>query len=77
MGYDHIPLCQSASNLFTIIIPWVKYYYNHLLMGIANSPDILQQKINDLFHIFEFSRAYMDELLTLKKGDWTDNAHKL
>ena len=29
-------------------------------MGVANSPEILQQKMNDLFQGFEFIRAYID-----------------
>ena len=36
-------------------------------MGFANSSDIFQQKMNDLFQGFEFIRAYMDDLLILKK----------
>ena len=71
----HIRLSENASNLF--ILPWVKYQYKRLPMGVANLPDIFQQKINDLFHIFEFIRAYIDGLLVLTKGHWTDHVHKL
>ena len=46
-------------------------------MGVANSPDILQNKMNYLFHVFEFIRAYIDDLLVLTKEDWTDNVEKL
>ena len=38
-------------------------------MGVANLPDILQQKMNELFHGFEFIRAYIDDILILTKGD--------
>ena len=34
-------------------------------MVIANSPDIFQQKMNYLFHGFEFIRAYKYDLLVL------------
>ena len=27
--------------------------------------------MNDLFHGFEFIRVYVDDILVLKKGDWT------
>ena len=37
--------------------PVEKYRYKHLTMRVANSPDIFQQKMNDLFHGFEFIRA--------------------
>ena len=46
-------------------------------MGFANSPDIFEQKMNDLFHGFEFIRAYIDDLLILTKGDWADHLQKL
>ena len=41
MGYYHILLSENAINLCTIIIPWGKYRYNRLIMGVANSPEIL------------------------------------
>ena len=42
MGYYHILLSKNASNLCTIIIPWGKYQYQNLPMGVANSPEIFQ-----------------------------------
>ena len=46
-------------------------------MGVANSPDIFQQKMKTLFHVFEFICAYMDDILILTKGDCTDHVQKL
>ena len=57
--------------------PVRKYWYKRLPMGVANPPNILQQKMNDLFHGFEFIHACIDELLILTKGDWTYHAQKL
>ena len=59
------------------IIPWGKYCYKRLPIGASNSPDILQQKMNDLFQKIEFISEYIYELLILTKGDWTDNLQKL
>ena len=36
-----------------------KYCYKRLPIGVANSPEILQHKMNDLFHGFEFIHAYI------------------
>ena len=36
-----------------------------------------QHKMNDLFHGFEFIRAYMDELFVLIKRYWTNRVRKL
>ena len=46
-------------------------------MGVANSPENFQQNINNLFHGFEFIRAYMDDLLILTREDWADFIQKL
>ena len=52
MGYYHIRLRKTVSNLFKTILLWVNYCYKHLPMGIAISPEIFQQKMNYLFHGF-------------------------
>ena len=36
MGYYHIRLSKNVSNLYTIIIPWGKYRYKRLPMGVTN-----------------------------------------
>jgi hypothetical protein len=42
MGYYHIPLDEHSQKLCTTILPWGKYQYKRLPMGIVNSPDIFQ-----------------------------------
>ena len=54
-----------------------KYRYKRLPMGVANSQEMFQQKINNIYHGFEFIRAYMYELLIITKKDWTDHVQKL
>ena len=46
-------------------------------MGVSNSPENCQQKMNGLFHVFEFIRAYIYELLFLTKEYWIDYVQKL
>ena len=77
VGYYHIRLSKNISNLCTIILPWGKYSYKRLTIVFANSPEIFQQKMNDLFHRFEFIRAYIDDIFILTKGDWTYHVQKL
>jgi hypothetical protein len=50
MGYYHIPLDDESAWLCTTILPWGKYQYQKLPMGIKNSPDIFQSIMNDIFH---------------------------
>jgi hypothetical protein len=37
MGYYHIKLDVDAQKLFTMVLPWVKYKYKRLPMGIKIS----------------------------------------
>ena len=60
MGYYHIQLTEDAINFCTIIIPWVKFCHKSIPMGVRNSPDTFQQKMNDLFQGFEFICAYIN-----------------
>ena len=53
IGYYQIQPSKSTSKLCMITPPWEKYCYKRLPMGVANSPDIFQQKIKYLFHGFK------------------------
>ena len=65
MGYYHIKLTPFSSNLCTIILPWGKYRYLRLPMGLKNSPDIFQEKMSSLMAGLEFVRTYIDDLLII------------
>ena len=77
MGYYHIELCPQSKRLCTIVLPWGKYEYQKLPMGLCNSPDIFQEKMNELFAGFEYVRAYIDDLLCISNGTYEDHLIKL
>ena len=77
MGYYHMSIIKEASNLFTIILTWGNYKYKYLPMGVCNSPDIFQEKMNEMIPRIEFIRACIDDLLIITKGNWYDNLNKL
>ena len=54
MSYYRISISKHTINLCTIILPWVKYRYKHLPMGVSDPPDIFQEKTKEMFHGFEF-----------------------
>ena len=54
MGYYHIELSPDSKKLCTIVLPWGKYEYNRLPMGLSNSPDIFQEKMSTLMDGLEF-----------------------
>ena len=70
MGCYHIKLTPTSSSLCTIVLPWGKYEYLKLPIGLCNCPHIFQEKMGDLFADLELVRAYTDNLLILTKGDW-------
>ena len=77
MGFYHIELTPNLSALCMIVLPWGKYEYLKLPMGLSNSPDVFQEKMGDLFADLENVQAYIDDLLVLTKGSWEDHLAKL
>ena len=62
-------------SLIQNILPGYIWFCIHV--GVANSPDIFQQKMNYLFNEFKFICAYLYSLLVLAKGDCTYHVKKL
>jgi len=77
MGYYHIRLDNFSKSLCTLILPWGKYEMQVLPMGLSNSPDIFQEKMNKLLHDLEFVRAYIDDLLIVTNETFQDHLDKL
>ena len=77
MGYYHIELCPESKKLCTIVLPWGKYQYQKLPMGLSNSPDIFQEKMNELFNDLEYVRTYIDDLLIISNGSLEDHLQKV
>ena len=77
MGYYHIPLDEESSKLCTTVLPWGKYRYLRLPMGIMNSPDIFQAIISDIMSGLEFVRAYIDDILIISNGTYEDHLAKV
>ncbi len=77
MGYYHIELSPDSKKLCTIVLPFGKYEYQRLPMGLCNSPDIFQEKMSELFTGLEFVRAYIDDLLAITNGTFDDHLEKL
>ena len=46
-------------------------------MGLCNSPDIFQEKLNELFNDLEYVRAYIDDLLIISYSSFEDQQKKI
>ena len=77
MGYYTIRLDPDAQKICAIILPWGKYSYQHLPMGIAGSPDFFQEKMAGLMRALEYVRTYIDNLLIITKGTYDDHLQKM
>ena len=77
MGYYTIRLDGDAQKICTIILPWGKYSYLRLPMGLANAPGIFQEKMAGLTEHLDFVKAYIDDLLCITKGSFEDHLSKL
>jgi hypothetical protein len=73
MGYYHIVLPPYASSLCSVVLPWGKYEYLRLPMGLCNSPDIFQEIISELMYDLEFTRSYLDDLLMVSKHSFENH----
>ena len=77
MGYFTIRLDPDSQKICTIILPWGKYSYLRLPMGVSGSPDIFQEKMSDLIRALHYVRTYIDDLLVISNGTFEDDLSKL
>jgi hypothetical protein len=75
MGFWTILLDEFSQRLCMIILPWGKYCYLHLPMGLACSPDIFQEKMSELFIDMTFVIVYQDDKLLLTSGSFDDHLY--
>jgi hypothetical protein len=61
MGYAHIPLDLEAQKLCTIILPWGKYQYKRLPMGVETSPDLFRRIMYKLVGDIPNIQVYLDQ----------------
>ena len=73
MGFWAIRLSPRAQRLCTIVLPWGKYAYLRLPMGLSCSPDIYQEKISSIFIDLPEVVVYIDDILIITKGSFQDH----
>ena len=70
MGYYTIRLDPDAQKICTIILPWGKYSYLRLPMGVSGSPDFFQERMTGLMASLEYIRVYIDDLLIITRDSY-------
>ncbi len=77
MGYYHIPIDEESQKLCSTVLPWGKYQYKRLPMGMANAPDIFQKVMTDVLGDLDFVLIYIDDILITSDGTYEDHMEKL
>ena len=60
-----------------VVLPWGKFIYLRLPMGLCNIPDIFQKKMSELMESLEFCRAYINDLLIISRKNFEQHLEHL
>jgi Reverse transcriptase (RNA-dependent DNA polymerase) len=77
MGFWTIELDEASRSLTTVILPWGKYSYQRLAMGLSVSPDIYQEKMSSLFTDMENVICFIDDIALITNGSFTSHLRQL
>ncbi|MGH7974341.1 MAG: reverse transcriptase family protein, partial [bacterium] len=77
IGYFHIELDSFSSDLCTIVVPWGKYRFKRLPLGIHPAVDIFQAIIQVLFQDFDKVRTFLDDLKLCTNDTFNDHLQQL
>jgi hypothetical protein len=77
MGHCHIELSDTSKEPCAITTQWGEHEHQRPPMGPCNSPDIFQEKMNDLLDGLDTARVCIDDILHVTKGSWEDQLEGL
>ena len=68
MRFYHVPLDREASYVCTTVLPFGKYRYLRLPMGLSISPELFQGVLDRLLGDLPFVIVWIDDILIKTKG---------
>ena len=77
IGYHTIRLGEKSKDITTIVTAFGKFQYTVLLIEMVTSGDIFQAKVKELLGDIKGVKAYIDNILVLNKGTFSDHAEQL
>ena len=77
MRYYHIELSPASRKLCNIVLPFGKFEYQRIPIGLCNSPDIFQEKMSELFTGFENIKTYINDLPCITKQGFDQHLEQL
>ena len=67
MGYYAMALTERSKDICTIVLPWGKYRYNSLPMGVCIATDVFQQRLAELVAGIPHVYVFIDDILIVGK----------
>ena len=78
MGYWSINITQKSSKLVTTTMQGLgRFSYKKLPMGGMPSAFIFQENMDNLMRGLDHVLTYLDDILCVTKGDYTNHINKL
>ena len=74
-GYYSIPIDEETQKICTTVLPWGKYAYKRLAMGIACAPDIFQSIMMEILGDLDYVLVYIDDILIIQRENETEQDH--
>ena len=77
MGYYSTPIHPDDAHYLAFVVPWGKYKYLRLPMGINTAPDEFQARMMSFFGDLSYVRVYLDDLVIITTGSAADHIEQL
>ena len=77
MGYYTIHILPESCDLKTIITGFGKFRYNRVPIGLCAFYDIFQAKVDELLSNIKGFKTYIDDILVLGKGIFSQHIYQL
>ena len=74
-GFYTIPIDKESQKICTTILPWGKYSYKRLPMGICQAPFLFQSVLMELLADLEYVLVYIDDILIVQREDESKEDH--
>ena len=67
-SYYDMNVKKNKQKYLVMILPWGKYVYLNMPMGLNISVDVFQRELSRLFQGIPFVLVYIDDILIITKG---------
>ena len=74
-GFYTIPLSEESQKICTTVLPWGKYSYTRMPMGVACAPDMFQSIMMEILGDLEHVLVYIDNILIVQREGETEEDH--